>query len=158
VIATRRGPHTKQSVIRRVQREYEALDRVIRSLARGGLDRPVPGFGARARVRRERWTYKDTLAHILFWKQWQMETIAHRPHAEKPQGLTVHDENRWIYQRSHKRSARAVIAWHRRLQREVLEALRAAPSATFTAKLSGQWPYDLDGHVAAHRKRHLEAR
>jgi len=149
--------HTRGSVIRRVEDEYHALDRAVRALTRAGLDRPVPGFGARARIRRERWTYKDTLTHVLFWKQWQMETIARRPHAEKPRGLTVHDENRWIYERSRGRSARAVIAWHRRLHREVLETLRAAPSATFTSKRSDQWPYDLDGHSAAHRKRHLES-
>ena len=150
--------HTRATVIRRVEKEYAELDRAIRALVRNRLDRPVPGFGARARIRRERWTYKDTLAHVLFWKQWQMETIARRPHAEKPRGLSLHDENRWIYERSRRRSARSLIAWHRRLHREVLKVLLAAPSATFTSKRSAQWPYDLDGHSAAHRKRHLETR
>ena len=88
--------HTRQGVMRRVEAEYHALDQAVRTLSRGGLDRPVPGFGKGARGSREHWTYKDALAHILFWKQWQMETIAGRPHEVRPSGRTVHQENRWI--------------------------------------------------------------
>jgi hypothetical protein len=72
--------HTRQGVMRRVDAEYHALDRAVRALSRRGLDRPVPGFGKGARGSRVHWTYKDALAHILFWKQWQMETIPGRPH------------------------------------------------------------------------------
>ena len=45
--------HTRQGVMRRVEAEYHALDRAVRALSRGGLDRPVPGFGKGARGSRE---------------------------------------------------------------------------------------------------------
>jgi hypothetical protein len=148
--------HTRQSVIRRVEGEYRALDRALRALSPEGLDRPVPVFGKTARPTRERWTYKDALAHILFWKQWQMEAIAGRPHEVRPPRGTVDQENRWIYNRWHKAPARDVIAWHRRLHREVMRTLRAAGPQVFATKHRAHWPYDLVRHSEAHR-RHLEA-
>jgi hypothetical protein len=150
--------HTRQGLIRRVEGEYRALDRALRALSRDGLDRPVPGFGKRARPSRERWTYKDALAHILFWKQWQMETIAGRTHAVKPVGRTVHQENRWIYDQWHAKPAPDVVAWHRRLHREVMRTLRTVGPQVFATRHRASWPYDLVGHSEAHRKRHLEAR
>lgn len=150
--------HTRQGVMRRVEAEYHALDRAVRTLSRGGLDRPVPGFGKGARGSREHWTYKDALAHILFWKQWQMETIAGRPHEVRPTGRTVHQENRWIYEQWHERPARDVVAWHRRLHREVMSTLRTVGPQVFATKHRAQWPGDLVRHSEAHRQRHLEAR
>jgi len=142
--------------MRRVEAEYRALDRTVQALSRGGFDRPVPGFGKRARGSREDWTYKDALAHILFWKQYQMETIAGRPHEVKPAGRTVHEENRWIYEQWHERPARDVVTWHRRLHREVMATLRTAGPQVFATKHRDQWPGDLVGHSEAHRKRHLD--
>ena len=150
--------HTRQGVMRRVEAEYHALDRAVRTLSRGGLDRPVPGFGKGARGSREHWTYKDALAHILFWKQWQMETIAGRPHEVRPSGRTVHQENRWIYEQWHERPARDVVAWHRRLHREVMGTLRTVRPQVFATKHRNHWPHDLVRHSEAHRKRHLEGR
>src|SRR5207245_5129405 len=90
----------------------------------GGIPRPRSG-GAHAVARRarpsragfrkgrpearEHWTYKDTLAHILFWKQWQMETIAGRPHEVRPTGRTVHLANRRIYDKWKTRPARDIV-------------------------------------------------
>jgi len=34
-----------------------------------------PGFGARARIKRERRTGKDALAHIVAWKHHQLRTL-----------------------------------------------------------------------------------
>ena len=149
--------HTRQNVMRRVEAEYRALDGVVRALSRGGLDRPVPEFGKR-RPSREHWTYKDALAHILFWKQWQAEAIAGRPHEVKPAGRTVHEENRWVYQRWHKRPAREVIAWHRRLHREVMRMLRTVGPEVFAMRHRDHWPYDLVRHSEVHRQHHLDAR
>jgi uncharacterized protein DUF1706 len=150
--------HTRRSVIRRVENEYRALDRAVRALSRGGLDRPVPGFGSRARADREHWTYKDMLAHILFWKQYQLETIAGLPHAAKPPRGSLAQENRWIYDRWHRKPARDVVAWHRRLHREVMRTLRTVGSEVFAKKHRAQWPGDLVTHSEAHRRRHLEPR
>ncbi len=61
--------HSKRAVLARVEAEYEALDRVVRRLRPADFRRPIPGFGARARVLRERWTAKDALAHIVEWKR-----------------------------------------------------------------------------------------
>ena len=149
--------HTRQGAIRRVEAEYRALDRAVHALSRDGLDRPVPDFGKRARPSRERWTYKDALAHILFWKQWQMEAIAGRPHEAKPLGRTVDQENRWVYEQWHERPARDVVAWHRRLHREVMRTLRTVESQVFATKHRAHWPYDLVRHSELHRQRHLKA-
>jgi len=43
--------HNKRETMARVENEYRALDRVVRT---GGLNEDVPGFGDRARIRRER--------------------------------------------------------------------------------------------------------
>lgn len=149
--------HTRQSVLRRVEAEDRALDRAVRSLSREGLDRPVPGFGARARLPRERWTYKDALAHILAWKEWQVRALKRVPQDPAMRGLPIDRKNRLIYERWHGRPATALIAWHRRLHREAVSALRALPKEAFAAKRSPYWPNDLIGHSAEHRRRHLEA-
>jgi len=46
--------HNKRETMARVENEYRALDRVVRRLGTGGLNEDVPGFGDRARIRRER--------------------------------------------------------------------------------------------------------
>ncbi len=150
--------HTRASVVERVDKEYRALDHAVRAVAREGLDRPVPGFGARARIKRERWTYKDALVHILTWKDWQIRALQHVPQDPTMRGLTIAQKNRRIYDRWHRRPATEVVAWHRQLHREILRTLRAVPDAAFSAKRSPYWPNDLVGHSEAHRKRHLEAR
>lgn len=143
--------------MRRVEAEYRALDRAVRALARTGLDRPVPGFGERARIRRERWTYKDALAHIVTWKEWQLAAMQRVKWDPSMRGLTTHQKNRLVYERWHRRPAREVVDWHRRLQREIMRTLRVVPTEVFTTKRSPHWPADLVGHSAQHRKRHLEA-
>ncbi len=141
--------------MRRVEAEYRALDRAVRALSRGGLDRPVPGFGQRARIRRERWTYKDALAHILAWKRWQIEALQRVPRDPKLRGLTIERKNRLIYEEWRHRSATDVVAWHRGLHREIVRALRALPAEVFATRRSAYWPNDLIGHSKVHRERHL---
>lgn len=148
--------HTRATVMRRVDDEYRSLDRAVRSLARDGLDRPVPGFGRRARIRRERWTYKDALAHILAWKQWQIEALQGVPRDPAVRDLTIDRKNRRIYEQWHDRPARDVVAWHRRLHRQIMRGLQALPAQAFATRRSPYWPNDLIGHSVEHRKRHLE--
>ncbi len=150
--------HTRASVLRRAEREYRDLDRAVRALSRGRLDRTVPGFGARARIRRERWTYRDALAHILAWKSWQIDALRRVPQDPELRGLTISAKNRLIYDRWHPRPARDVVAWHRQLHREIVRVLKALPDDTFKKRWSASWPNDLIGHSAEHRRRHLEVR
>jgi hypothetical protein len=143
--------------MRRIEAEYRELDRAVRALARNGLDRPVPGFGERARIRRERWTYKDTLAHIVTWKDWQLAAMQRVTWDPSMRGLTTHQQNRRVYKRWHRRPAQEVIDWHRRLHRQIMRTLRVLPAEVFATKRSAHWPADLVSHSAQHRKRHLVA-
>jgi len=126
--------HNKREVIARVDKEYRALDRIVRRLGAKGLEEDVPAFGARARIRRERWSRKDALAHVV----------------------EIDRKNRVLYERWHDRPARDVVAYHRAVHRDVARAMRALPPAYFAKRLSPYWPNDLVGHSAEHRRRHLE--
>jgi len=121
------------------------------------LSREIPGFGARARIRRERWTAKDALAHIVEWKRQALRAL--RSEASDPtlRGLPIDRKNRVLYERWHRRPPRAVIAYHRAVQRDVMKALRELPEAYFAKRRSPYWPGDLTTHAAGHRRRHLEA-
>lgn len=148
--------HTRQRTIARVEAEYLALDRVVRQLG-SRLREPVPGFGARARIKRERWTGKDALAHIVAWKQHQLRTLRRETHDASMRGKPIDVQNRMLYRRWHRRTVREVIAYHRAVHRDVMAALRAQPQSYFAEPpRSPQWPNDLLGHAAGHRERHLE--
>jgi hypothetical protein len=148
--------HTKRRTIARVGAEYRALDRVVRTLGADGLRRPVPGFGARARVRRETWTAKDALAHIVEWKRQALRALRHETSDPKLRGLTIDRKNKVLYGRWHRRPVRDVVAYHRAVQRNVMKALHSLPEAYFAKKRSPYWPGDLTTHAAGHRVRHLE--
>ena len=149
--------HNKRETMARVEKEYRALDRVVRRLGTRGLNEDVPGFGARARIRRERWTRKDALAHIVEWRRQALRAL--RKEASDPdlKGLPIDRKNRRLYERWHSRPARAVVAYHRKTQREVIAAFRRLPDDYFSQHRSMIWPNDLVGHSAEHRRRHLEA-
>ncbi|HEY6958637.1 MAG TPA: maleylpyruvate isomerase N-terminal domain-containing protein [Candidatus Limnocylindria bacterium] len=148
--------HTKRRTMARVAAEYRALDRVVRALGTRGLERPVPGFGARARIRRESWTGKDALAHIVEWKRQALRALRREHSDPELRGLVIARKNRVLYERWHRRPARDVIAYHRAVERDVMAALRALPEDYFAKKRSPYWPGDLLGHAAGHRTRHLE--
>ena len=149
--------HGKRETIARVQKEYRALDRAVRALGTRGLEAPVPGFGARARIRRERWLRKDALAHIVEWKRQALRALRKEPSDPELRGLKIDRKNRRLYDRWHVHSARDVVAYHHSVHREVMAAMRALPPAYFAKRLSPYWPNDLVGHSAEHRRRHLEA-
>jgi hypothetical protein len=116
----------------------------------------VPGFGARARIRRERWLRKDALAHILEWKRQALRALRKESSDPELKGLPIDRKNRRLYERWHARPPRDVIAYHRSLHREIAKAMRALPPAYYTKRFSPQWPNDLVGHSAWHREHHLE--
>lgn len=148
--------HTRASVIKRVEAEYKALDAVVRALRSADWRRPA--------MREEapiRFTAKDVLAHINAWKFRQARVTANdksplRPY-EPPKTGAIADTNAGIYKRSHRTPARTIVAEHRAAQRAMLKALRAAPPEYFRKQRSAQWPFDAVGHVAEHRRKHLEA-
>ena len=148
--------HNKRETMARVEKEYRALDRVVRHLGARGLNEDVPGFGARARIKRERWTRKDALAHIVEWRRNQLRALRKESSDPDLVGLKIDRQNRRLYERWHSRPARAVMAYHRTVHRETMAAMRALPPAYFAKRFSPLWPNDLIGHSAEHRRRHLE--
>lgn len=148
--------HNKKDTIARVEREYRALDRVVKRIGSRGLEEPVPGFGARARIRRERWRRKDALAHIVEWKRHQLRALRKDPADPTLRGLSIDRQNRRLYRRWHRRPARDVIAFHRSVGKEIRLAMRALPDAYYAKRFSPIWPNDLVGHATWHRERHLE--
>jgi hypothetical protein len=149
--------HSKRETLARVVAEYRALDRVVRRLGEHGLREPVPGFGARARIRRERWLAKDALAHIVEWKRQALRALRHEASDLKLRGLPIDRKNRLLFERWHRRPARAVIGYHRAVHRDVVAALRSRPGSYFRdPPRSPNWPNDLIGHARGHRERHLE--
>lgn len=148
--------HDKRETMARVEKEYRALDRVVRRLGTGGLNEDVPGFGVRARIRRERWTRKDALAHIVEWRRQALRALRKEPSDPDLKGLPIDRKNRRLYERWHSRSAREVVAYHRTIHQETMAAMRRLPDEYFRRRLSSIWPNDLVGHSAGHRRRHLE--
>jgi len=147
--------HTRASVIKRVEAEYRALDRIVRQLRPADLRKPA--------MREEapiRFTAKDVLAHINAWKWRQVRVVANdkgpiKPY-EPPRLKNIRDINAAIYRRSHRTPAATIVAEHRAAHRAMLRALRAAPPAYFARRWAAQWPFDAVGHVAEHRRKHLE--
>ncbi|HEV2010629.1 MAG TPA: DinB family protein [Candidatus Limnocylindria bacterium] len=147
--------HTRASVIKRVEAEYQALDKVVQQLNPADFRRPA--------MREEapiRFTVKDVLAHITAWKWRQVRVIAKdtgpvKPY-EPPKLTNIRDINAAIYRRSHRTPAKTIVAEYRAAHRAILKALRAAPPAYFSKNWAAQWPFDAVGHVAEHRRKHLE--
>jgi hypothetical protein len=141
--------HTRKEVVDRSVTEYAILDGVVRRLSPRDLATPMR-FDRGAR---DRWTVKDALAHVTFWKaDVARKALAIRRPADERAAMRS-DPNHYIYLQWRDRSAKDVVAWHRRVQKELLAALRAAPQTWFSKrKPSSSWPYDIDRHSALHRR------
>ena len=147
--------HTRASVIKRVEAEYRALDRIVRTLTPSDFRKPA--------MREEapiRFTAKDVLAHINAWKWRQVRVVAGdrgpvRPY-EPPRLKNIRDINAAIYSRSHRTPSATIVAEHRAAHRAMLQALRDVPAAYFAKRWAAQWPFDAVGHVEEHRRKHLE--
>ena len=149
--------HNKRETIARVEREYRALDAAVRRLGTKGLEEPVPGFGSRARIKRELRLRKDALAHIVEWKREQLRALRKEHSDPELAGMRLHEKNKFFFERWHARPARDVVAYHRSVGREIKKAMATLGTEYFAKRVSPQWPNDLVGHAAEHRKRHLES-
>jgi hypothetical protein len=150
-----RFKHTRASVIRRAQVEYDALDAIVRRLRPADLERYA--FDERARIR---WKVKDVIAHLTAWKLRDVRRMTRdrsplRPY-DAPYGAGTHEPNALIWERSHRTPAKKIVAEHRAAHRATLKAIRAAPAEYFAKHHSRHWPYDIVHHLAQHRRQHLE--
>jgi uncharacterized damage-inducible protein DinB len=140
-------------VLERTEREYRALDRLIRRLRPADFRRRV--FGDDAAVA---WTVKDTLAHIVVWKEAGRRSIARERGAPELRGTVESRRNLQVYRAWHDRTAAEIVAAHREVHRETMATLRSVPAIRFTgiARHPG-WPRTLDAHSTEHRARIQEA-
>jgi hypothetical protein len=138
--------HTRDEVVKRAIREFRLLDRLVAGLTAAEWRKAVP----RPQTK-EPWTVKDALAHITYWKA-GVAREARGKRMPPEQSLKPTELNHLVYTRYHKRPAREVLEWHRRVQEDLLRALQEAPDEWFSRpSRRDNWPYDLDGHSAEHR-------
>lgn len=155
--ATRPKPqrvrHARKDVIARTRKEFEALDRLVAKLKPSDWRRLVP-----RRVGKDPWTVKDSLAHIVHWKEHTARVFRGEKRPPELRGLEVNPINRIIYERWHNRRPSDVVSWHRRVQDDVMRTLRATPEEYFSGREHGRdWPGDFTSHSAWHRVRDIEA-
>jgi hypothetical protein len=144
--------HEREEVIERTIREFELLDRLVAGLSDEDWARFVPRSESK-----EPWTVKDAVAHITHWKADAARSARGQRIPPEERGLNISKGNHLIYMRWRDRSPQEVLAWHRQVQADVLDALREAPDEWFTGKeRNPDWPGDLDGHSTYHRVRDLE--
>ena len=144
--------HTREEVIERTIGEFELLDRLV-----AGLSEEEWGRLLTRPETKDPWTVKDALAHITHWKADVIRSIKGQPVPPEEKGLGETEGNRVVYLRWRERPAQEVLAWHRQVQEEVLDALREAPEAWFSGKeRRAEWPFDLDGHSSYHRVKDIE--
>jgi hypothetical protein len=145
--------HTKSKVIERTQHEYRQLDRLVKRLKPTAWRRLVPRPESK-----DPWTVKDSLSHIIYWKEHTARLFRREKRPPELRGLDVNQGNALIYRRWRDRRPTDVVAWHRRAQEDVIRTLRAQPEAWHSAKEHGaSWPGDLAGHSSGHRVRDIEA-
>jgi len=145
--------HMRKEIVARARREFQELDRLVARLRPADWKRPVPRPPGR-----DPWTVKDALAHIVYWKSHTARVIRGERRPPELRGLDVNEVNRVIYERWRNRPPREVLAWHRRVHDEVMQTLASTPDEWFGRRQrSPEWPSDLDGHAAAHRRRDIEA-
>jgi hypothetical protein len=144
--------HTRKGVIARTRREFQMLDRLVARLRPADWRRRAPRPPGR-----DPWTVKDALAHITYWKAHTARVLRGERRLPEMRGLDVDQINRLIYLRWRGQPPRAVLAWHRQVQADVLRTLAKAPEALFRRDRSPRWPADFDGHSAAHRMSDIEA-
>jgi len=144
--------HTRAEVIKRANREFRLLDKLLAGLSAADWKKAVP----RAETK-DPWTVKDTVAHITHWKEGVTLSARGERRPREESRLNITDGNRLVYTRWRRRSAREVLSWHRQVHVDLLAALRAAPDGWYSRRDRGpDWPFDLDGHSAEHRTKDIE--
>jgi hypothetical protein len=145
--------HTRKAVMVRTRKEFQELDRLVSKLKPTDWRRLVPRPETK-----DAWTVKDSLAHILHWKEHTARVFRGEKRPPELRGLEVNAINRVIYERWRNRRPADVVAWHRRVQADVMRTLGNTPEAWFNRKERGpDWPGDFVGHSAWHRIRDIEA-
>ncbi|HET6845794.1 MAG TPA: maleylpyruvate isomerase N-terminal domain-containing protein, partial [Anaerolineales bacterium] len=145
--------HTRAEVIKRASQEFRALDRLVAKLTPAQWKKRVPRPESK-----DPWTVKDALAHITYWKVGVALSARGRRRPPEESRLKITALNRLVYGRWRSRTGKDVLAWHRQVHRDLLAALREAPTAWFTRpSRSKDWPFDLDGHSAEHRVQDIES-
>jgi uncharacterized damage-inducible protein DinB len=145
--------HTRQEVIRRTKSEFLPLDRLVERLRPADWKRRVPRPETK-----DPWTVKDTVAHIVYWKEHTARVIRGERRPPELRGLEVTQINHLMYQRWRNRPAAQIVQWHRQVQGDVLRTLAQTPAEWFSRRdRTPYWPGDLDGHSAEHRVKDLEA-
>ena len=145
--------HTRAEVIVRTIREFELLDALVSGLSDNDWQLLTPRPMAK-----DPWTIKDAVVHIVYWKA-DTARFARglRIRAPGVRRLSSIEHNHLIWQQWRERSTQDVVAWHRSVQQDVLEALRDAPDDWFSGReRKAYWPIDLDGHSATHRVRDIQ--
>ncbi len=144
--------HKRDEVIERTIHEFKLLDRLVANLTDEDWKRRLPRPETK-----DPWTVKDALAHITHWKADVARSARRQPKPPEERGLNITDGNRLIYKRWRNRSPQEVLAWHRKVEKDVLAALREAPDAWFSRpSREDNWPFDLDGHSAEHRVKDIQ--
>jgi hypothetical protein len=144
--------HSREEVIERTKREFMSLDQLLEGLREEDWDLLVPRPEGK-----DPWTVKDAVAHITHWKADVIRSIHGQRRPAEQQALSENEANHFIYMQWHAQSWREVLAWHRHIQEELVQALQSAPEKWFSGReRRAEWPYDLDGHSAFHRTRDIE--
>ena len=147
--------HTRESVLDRVAQEFTLLNEAVSKLTRSDWNRPVGRPESK-----DPWTLKDALAHVNHWKAESARVFRREKRTADTAALakmTINESNRRIYEQWRDRSVKDVLEWHRRVQDELVEAIRGAPDEWFSRRdRSEQWPFDAVGHSAEHRLKDLE--
>lgn len=144
--------HNRDEVIERTIKEFELLDQLVANLADEDWQLPLSRPEGK-----DPWTVKDALVHITHWKADVIRSIHGGKRPIEERGLNITDGNHLIYIRWHDRAPREVLAWHRKVQEDVLAALKEAPETWFSKRERRmEWPNDLEGHSTYHRVKDIE--
>ncbi len=144
--------HTRDEVIKRTISEFKRLDRLVAGLTPAEWRRLVPRPETK-----ERWTIKDALAHVTYWKERVLRAARGERMPSELRGLNITEQNHLVYTRYHKRPAREILEWHRQVQKDLLKAMKDMPDDWFSRPTRGDnWPYDADGHLAEHRVKDIQ--
>ena len=145
--------HSRKEVIDRTRKEFQRLERLVSTLKPADWSRRVPRPETK-----DPWTVKDALAHITYWKEHSARAFAGKKRPPELKGLEVGEINAVIYRRWRTRGPADVVKWHKRVQTEAIDTLKARPDEWFGGRERGlNWPGDFDGHSAWHRVRDMEA-
>jgi len=146
--------HTRESVLKRVLDEFDALEAAIAEL---GEDDWAHLLGKREG--KDPWTVKDSLAHITYWKAKSVRSLRgeRRKRGEAALPTSITESNHLIYEELKDRTVAEVLAWHREVQAELVAAIKDAPDTLFSKReRSPEWPFDAAGHSTEHRVKDLE--